>query len=83
MKMFNGTAYFPTRRAAEEKVADLPPFAPPKFLSKTEVERGDGLAQVREFKRGFAIQLGDCGNYFPATTADYQAPIDEQEQALA
>lgn len=82
--MFNGTAYFPTRRAAEEKVADLPPFAPSKFLSKTEVERGDGLvAQVREFKRGFAIQLGDCGNYFPATTADCQAPIDEQEQEQA
>ena len=83
MEIFNGTAYFPTRQSAEAKMSTLPPFAPSKYLSKTEIDRGAGSAQVREFKRGFAIQLGDCGNYFPTTTADYEAQTDVQEQALA
>lgn len=83
MKIFKGTAYFPTRQAAEEKMSALPPFAPSKYLSKTEIERGAGLAQVREFGRGFAIQLGDCGSYFPATTADCPPSTGEQELPLA
>lgn len=77
MKTFNGTAYFPNREAAEETMATLPPFAPSRFLSKTEINRGAGLAQVREFTRGFAIQLGNCGNYFPSTTADCQDRTNE------
>lgn len=76
MKIINGTAYFPTRQAAEDILAALPPFTPSRFLSKSEIAHGDGLAQVREFERGFAIQLGDCGNYFPATTADAELEQD-------
>lgn len=82
MEIFKGTAYFPTRQAAETMMTTMPPFTPSKYLSKTEIERGAGLAQVREFGRGFAIQLGDCGNYFPSTTADGETP-SELEQATA
>lgn len=81
--MTDKTTYFKTREEAEEKMATLPPFAPSRYLSKTEVERGDGLARVNEFDLGFAIQLGYCGNYFPATTADGQEGPDAHVQISA
>ena len=70
MKLINRTAYFDSLAQAEQAMSSMPAFKPSRFLSAREIHAGAGNAVIREFGCGFAIQLGDCGNYYPATTAD-------------
>lgn len=63
--------YFKTLEAAEKVDKSLPEFAPSKYLSKREIDEGLGKVRVKEFDKGFAVQLGACGSYYPATTADH------------
>lgn len=64
------TKYFQTHAEAKLVADALPLFAPSKYLSASEIATGVGKAQVHEFVRGFAVQLGGCGAYYPATHAD-------------
>lgn len=45
----------------------LPPFEPSRFLEPYEIERGLGKARIISFDKGYAIQLGGCGAYYPET----------------
>lgn len=62
--------YYATREQAQAVVDTLPPFKASRFCA--------GLAQYKiiSFTKGYAIQLGDYGNYHPRTNADL-----EQEEA--
>lgn len=64
------TTYFKTYAEAKAIADNLPPFTPSTFLKKFDLEVGRGLPRVVEFDRGFAVQLGCCGNYYPNKTAD-------------
>ena len=59
--------YFKTREAAQKVLETLPPFEPSNCLHPREIESGMGKARILEFKKGFTIQLGYYGNYYPET----------------
>ena len=56
--------YYATREQAQSVVNTLPPFKASRFCV--------GIAQYKivSFTRGYAIQLGDYGNYHPRNNAD-------------
>ena len=56
--------YYATREQAQSVVNTLPPFEASRFCV--------GIAQYKivGFTKGYAIQLGDYGNYHPRTNAD-------------
>ena len=62
--------YFKTYDDAVEIRDNLPPFNPSRFLTVREIENGACKVKIVEFIRGFAIQLGDFGEYYPATDND-------------
>lgn len=62
--------YFESAAKAAEVAKTIPAYKPSRFLRHSEIEAGLGKPMVREFTCGFAIQLGNHGNYYPATTAD-------------
>ena len=57
-------AYFATRAQAQTVVDTLPAFKASRF------SEGLAIYKIVEFEGGYAIQLGDYGNYHPCTTAD-------------
>jgi hypothetical protein len=62
--MKDKTIYFATREKAQAVIDTLPPFKASRF--------SDGIAcyKIIEFGKGYAIRLGDYGNYHPRSTAD-------------
>lgn len=56
--------YYATREQAQSVVDTLPPFEASRFCV------GIAHYKIVEFTKGFAIQLGDYGNYHPRTNAD-------------
>jgi hypothetical protein len=63
MKKFK-PAYYATREQAQAVIDTLPAFKASRF------NEGLAIYKIVEFKPGFAIQLGDYGNYHPCATAD-------------
>ena len=61
------TKYFKTYAEAVVIRDSLAPFKPSKYLNSREIESGLGCAVINEFGKGFAVQLGGCGAYYPAT----------------
>jgi hypothetical protein len=57
-------AYYATRAQAQAVIDTLAPFKASRF------NEGLAIYKIVEFKRGYAIQLGDYGNYHPCTSAD-------------
>ena len=62
--------YFKTAAEAAEVAETIPAYEPSQFLRDSEVKAGLGKPKVREFTCGFAVQLGNHGNYYPAIKAD-------------
>ena len=60
------TEYFRTYEDAQS-VAERLKFKPSRFLTSYEIARGDAVVKILSFERGFAIQLGHYGEYFPNT----------------
>ncbi len=58
------TVYFATREQAQAVIATLPPFKAGRFSN------GVAKYKIVEYVKGYAIQLGDCGSYYPHKTAD-------------
>ena len=56
--------YYATREQAQSVVNTLPPFEPSRFCV------GPAHYKIVGFTKGYAIQLGDYGNYHPQTNAD-------------
>ncbi len=56
--------YFATREQAQSVVDTLPPFEASRFCV------GIARYKIVGFTKGYAIQLGDYGNYHPRTNAD-------------
>jgi hypothetical protein len=58
------TIYFKTRKEVQAIMDTLPPFKAGKH--------GNGVSKYKivEFVKGYAIQLGDCGLYYPDTIED-------------
>lgn len=55
--------YYATREQAQSVVNTLPPFEASRFSV------GIARYKIVEFTKGYAIQLGDYGNYHPRTNA--------------
>ena len=68
--MTSAKKYFKTEAEAMEVAISLPEFEPSKYLAKYEIEQGLGKARVVVFQKGFAVQLGAYGSYYPSATAD-------------
>lgn len=58
------TIYFKTRKEAQAMIDTLPPFKACKYSN------GVAKYKIVEYIKGYAIQLGDCGPYYPNTTED-------------
>jgi len=56
--------FYATREHAQAVVNTLPPFKASRF------NVGLAIYKIVEFTKGYAIQLGDYGNYHPRTNAD-------------
>jgi len=71
------TIYFSTYEKAQAVIETLPPFKASRF--------SNGIAKYKivEYGKGFAIQLGDYGNYHPCTTADMpvEAQLEKEEHS--
>jgi hypothetical protein len=65
--------YYATREQAQFVVNTLPPFEPSRFCV------GPAHYKIVGFTKGYAIQLGDYGNYHPRTNADLE---DEETNVL-
>lgn len=59
------TMYFKTYAAAKYVADTLPPFEPSKFATAREIESGMCNHRINSFEKGWAIQLGVCGAYYP------------------
>ena len=66
------TEYFKTYESAQEVMSKLSPFEPSKYVTENEIKNGDGKARIIEFDKGFVIQLGFFGNYYPHTQNRYE-----------
>lgn len=62
--------YYATREQAQAVIDTLPPFQASRF------NEGLAIYKIVEYTMGYAIQLGDYGNYYPCTSADRDC-IDE------
>jgi hypothetical protein len=71
------TIYCPTREKAQAVIETLPPFKASRF--------SNGIAEYKivEYGKGFAIQLGDYGNYHLCTTADMPADAQLEKEVLS
>ena len=76
--------YYATREQAQAVIDTLPAFTAGRFND------GPAIYKIVEFRKGYAIQLGDFGNYHPRTHADLaqefcnsalDCTIHESEQA--
>lgn len=65
--------YYATQEQAQSVVDTLPPFKASRFCV------GIARYKIVGFARGYAIQLGDYGNYHPRTNADLE---DEETDVL-
>jgi hypothetical protein len=61
--------YYATQEQAQSVVDTLPPFKASQFCV------GVARYKIVGFAKGYAIQLGDYGNYHPRTNAD----LDDEE----
>ena len=66
--------YYTTREQAQSVVNTLPPFEASRFAV------GIAHYKIVEFTKGYAIQLGDYGNYHPRTNTDL---AQEETEILA
>ena len=65
--------YYATQEQAQSVVDTLPPFKASRFCV------GIARYKIVGFTKGYAIQLGDYGNYHPRTNADLE---DEETKVL-
>jgi hypothetical protein len=65
--------YYATREQAQSVINTLPPFRASRFCV------GIARYKIVGFAKGYAIQLGDYGNYHPRTNADLE---DEETNVL-
>lgn len=57
--------YFKTYEQAEKA---LLPYVGQSFPNRYQLKGENTSAQIREFKKGLAIQFGDCGPYLEVTS---------------
>ena len=61
MNKFN-PVYYPTRKQAQDVIDVLPPFEASRFSDRP------ASYKIVEVTKGYAIQLGDFGNYHPCVS---------------